>query len=141
MDTRKLGHRTRTKWAFTRYPRWFRFLAPTLGLAELRVLIVIVEGTNGWNREWVCITHRGLARVAGLARPNAIKGLRVLVEAGVVAECTRTNGKHYALKELGPEEGWMHVATVVAQCTVSGRGMHPLGGAQSGHRPLTNHAL
>ena len=100
---------------FTAYPRWFRTLFPVLGLAELRVLIAIIEGTSGWNRNSVSYSQRKLAHVSGLDRMNAIKGLRVLVDVGVVAHCTQGKVATYSLRDLGPEEGWSQFATKAAE--------------------------
>lgn len=81
------------------------------------MLIAIIEETNGWNRKWAPFSQRQLARASGLDRANAVKGLRVLVDAGVVAQRTQGNTTSYCLRDLSPEAEWSHVASMVAQCT------------------------
>ena len=99
------------KESFTRYPRWFRVLAPELGLAELRVLITVVEGTRGWNKEWVDLSQRDLARRSGLDKTNAIKAVRILKELEVVAQRTQDGKTSYGLKELGNKDDWVRIAS------------------------------
>ena len=97
------------------------------------MLIAIIEATSGWNRKWAPFSQRQLARASGLDRMNSNKGVRVLVEAGVVAQRIQGNASSFSLLGLGPEEGWSHRATSVAQCiqkwsrraTKGGRAMLP----------------
>jgi phage replication O-like protein O len=74
---------------------------PHLGKAELKILLVVMRKTFGWHKETDRISISQFEKITGLARPNAVRAVKCLVDKGVLLkEISGTLGNeeaHYRL--------------------------------------------
>lgn len=65
---------------------------PNLSGAELKILLVIIRSTFGWNREVAAISLPALAEKSGLSRSTVIDTIKSLQAKGLVSKETQSTG-------------------------------------------------
>jgi hypothetical protein len=79
------------KYLYSKVPHWFFDIAPTLNDPELRVLLVIIRQTYGWNRMTDKISYSQFIDQSGLkTRASVAKGLRGLAAKGLIEKNPKT---------------------------------------------------
>jgi hypothetical protein len=79
------------KYLYSKVPHWFFEITPTLNEPELRVLLVIIRQTYGWNRMTDKISYSQFMDQSGLkTRASVAKGLRGLAAKGLIEKNPKT---------------------------------------------------
>ena len=119
---------------------YFEHLADMSG-AELKVLLAILRRTVGWRKESDEISLSQLEQMTGLDRKSVIKGLRGLLERGLVAQtqaaagskaasytCAAPSSRGSKIDPLGGQKLTPYDDGGVKNCPPRGSKIDPLGG-------------
>jgi phage replication O-like protein O len=87
---------------WTQTPNFIYDLMPEMSEAEIKVVLVIVRQTIGWQREAISLSVSELESLTKMARASVVSGLKSALEHGILAR--QEDGKSYIYSIVEPVE-------------------------------------
>lgn len=84
-------------WSYTKLPNHIITFMPTMGHAELRVVLAVVRQTVGWHRNQDVISITQFMRLTGLSRQGVLRGIAAAIEHDMIGRRPVGNSYSYSL--------------------------------------------
>jgi phage replication O-like protein O len=84
---------------WTQTPNFIYDLMPDMKEAEIKVVMLIVRQTIGWQRESVSLSVSDFKRATGLAQASVVSGIKAALERGIIARIGDKNSYSYQIVE------------------------------------------